>query len=376
MRGLMLFLVLAAAPPARAQSVFEWRARLHDELATSGAPRDWRARNLLAASAEGSWELDDSLKLGGAFHAQADGDDWSLHVREAYGRVALSSFADVEAGKRLVRWGSGYGFTPTSLLEPRRDATDPGDRLYRNEGQALLRADVYRGAASLTLAVAAPRWLRAEAPEDPARRLAARVRTSVAGVEISLVAGAAPGEGPSWGANVTHVVGQRLEWHGELLAHDGGTPWSRWADGAPSPRSRDWSAVAGLQYTFPAGVNVVLEYHREGMGMNGASWTRLLEARAGRVAVSGPPPPGRPSRRHFAFARIAPASAERLVHPELIAIAGLDDGGWTLVPSVSLRAEEHVLLYLRGVRLMGPGDSVNSLATTRTSLSAGLALRF
>jgi hypothetical protein len=296
-------------------------------------------------------------------------------VRELYGRVALSNAVDVEAGKRLVRWGTGYGFAPTGVLDPPRDPTDPGDRLRRNEGQVFVRADVFRGATSLTVALAAPQLWRTSPASAPDRRVGARLRSTIAGLEIAAVASAAPGEGPSWGGNLTHVVGQRLEWHAELLVHDAGAPWTHWLDPGHAPRS--WSAVLGAQYTLPGvGGNVVLEYHRDGWGLNDAQWARVLDARARRWRPSSQPPNAAPRRRDFLFTRLAPVTGEGRIVPELIVIASLDDGGWTLVPSLSANMGAHVQAYVRPLWLLGPRDSVNGGASSRAGVTSGLTLRF
>jgi hypothetical protein len=191
------------------------------------------------------------------------------------------------------------------VLDPPRIATDPTDRLGRNEGVTLARADMFRGDASLTLAVTGD------------RQFATRARTVVRGVELALVARSGPDERPSWGANVTHVVGQRLEWHAEVLS-----------------RGRI-SAVAGLQYTVSSGANVVLEYHRDGRGRD---------------------------VRNSLFARLVRSTAETGLAPELIAIVSLDDGGWTIVPGLTWTPRERVQLYVRG--------------TWSRSFTGGAAVRF
>jgi hypothetical protein len=61
--------------------------------------------------------------------------------------VSAADWLDVEAGKRLLSWGVGYGFAPAGLLDPPLDATDPTDRLGLNEGRRLVRADVFHCAS-------------------------------------------------------------------------------------------------------------------------------------------------------------------------------------------------------------------------------------
>ena len=199
-----------------------------------------------------------------------------------------TDWMDVEAGKRLVRWGVGYGFSPAGVLDPPRIATDPTDRLGVNEGRMMARVDLFHHDSSLTVAAAANR---------PAR--GASADRAPGGLEVALIASAAPGAGPSWGGTVTHVVGRQLEWHAEVIAHD-------------AKDRRAMSAVAGVQYTFQAGVNVVLDYHRDGLGLDG--------------------------RQESLFVRAAGSGAETRLAPEIILIAGLNDGSRTVVPGDRLDA--------------------------------------
>jgi hypothetical protein len=364
-----------ASPSGSPSAVVQWRVTANEEVTGSPAGGDWSTGNQAAATGDVSWERGTAAKLGASLQASADDGSWSLRLREAYGRVSLGDGADVEAGKRLVRWGTGYGFAPTGVLDPPRDPSDPNDRLHRREGMLLARADVFRGSTAFTVAVAAPRLARSSPDDTPDTRLAARVRGTVSGFELAAIASAAPGEGPSYGGNVTHVVGARFEWHAEALFHDAASAWGRWVDGGPA-HGRAWSAAAGFQYTLPVGANLVLEYHRDGRGLDGAQWARVLAVRAGTAPATSAPPAESPRRQHFLFARAAPVAAEGRFVPELIAIVGLDDQGIALVPALAWNASAHLQGYVRVVHLLGPSNSVNALAPAKTHVTAGVALRF
>src|SRR5690242_12620396 len=172
--GIAIGLAMAIVATAEAQtpggaSSFSWRARVTDEAETeqpnaaspflSPARGDaWIGSNDVVASADGTWDWRQRIKFGGGLLLLAPSDDGpDLRLREGYARVSVLSWLDVEAGKRLLRWGTGYAFTPTGLLDPPRDATDPQDHLGLNEGMFLARVDAFRGASALTVAVAAPR---------------------------------------------------------------------------------------------------------------------------------------------------------------------------------------------------------------------------
>lgn len=387
-----LALSFLCAPSAAAQSEWTYRIRFVDEVTTErsnpGSPFAdlattplWDVSNEALATGDAAWERG-RLKLGAGVGLRArDGGPATVRTREAYARVSALPWLDVEGGKRLIRWGTGYAFSPTGLLNPPRDATDPQDRLRVNEGMTLVRADLYRGSTAVTLALARPR-ARTATDRGDGTRVAARLRTSVGGVEFAFVAAGTEAHGPAWGANFTHVVGSQLEWHGELLVHEAASAWRRILRPDRSA-NRSVSGLIGLQYTFTAGLNVVLEYYRDAQGLDAESWERLVagartlrERDAAVRPVTGPSTAARPWRRDFLFVRAARATADPRFAPEVIAIAGLEDGGLTLVPALTVSVGGRVQLYARAVHPTGAPGSASATAPLKASLATGLSLRF
>jgi hypothetical protein len=354
----LLWSVLALLGPAAvasAQSPWSYRGRVSFEAGLEQAnassplvppgPKAWDADGLFLTAADATWDPWSRLRLaGGVIAIASDGKKPRLRAREAYVRASVTRWMDVEAGKRLVRWGVGYGFSPTGVLDPPRVATDPNDRLGRNDGLVLARADVFYGPASLTVA-------------GTERLAAVRLRTVIGGVEVALIASASEDTRPSSGVNVTHVIGQRLEWHAELLAHDR----------APGS-GRTISGVAGLQYTFAAGANIVVEYHRNGRGLSGAEWTAVTRGERAPGAFV--------ARRQALFIRAVRTDADDGVVPELIVIANLDDGGWTVVPAITWTAHSRIQLYARSTHLAGGPRSIAAFSPWSTALTIGATARF
>ena len=345
-------LALLVAAPVSAQSV-TWRARAiaevtsvraNDRAPLRQASDPWTLERTLVASADGTWTLADrasgSVALAGL---ASDPGAGALKVREAYIRVAAATWLDVEAGTRLVRWGVGYGFAPAGVLDPARVAHDPTDRLQLNEGRLMVRADAFRGDSSVTLAVAE-------------RRSAVRVGTLLnGGVEIGLIASASRAAAPQFAATVTHVIGDHLEWHAEALVHS-------------HEGRRTASAAIGAQYTFETGLNVVVEYHRNGRGLDDEDWQDVLSGRRS--------PGSRPARQHTLFFRAAAADADARLAPELIAIANLDDGGWTIVPALGWRFGDRVTIHARALRLTGDSRALAGTAPFTTQITSGVTVRF
>jgi hypothetical protein len=380
----------ASAQEGAAATSWTYRARVGDEVTAARANTAspfratdtgslWDGSNQIVATGDGTWTHGDRLHTGaGIAVLGASGGNAAVRVRQAYARVSAASWLDVEAGKRLVRWGTGYAFTPTGLLDPPRTATDPQDRLGLNEGMALAQATVFRGNTALTVAAAAPRAWR-PAGTAPERLAALKLRTAIHGFELALVASGADRRRFSAGANFTHVVGERLEWHGEWLVHDRTSPWVARLD-PPAAGARTMSALIGLQYTSASGVNVVLEGYRDGNGLDDLTWQRLVDGARGAMAQpSTPASPlatGRPSRRDFFFARAARASSDARWKPELMTILGLDDGSVTIVPTSGWTLRAHIDVYVRGVALVGASRSEARDAPVRAMVTVGLAVRY
>ena len=343
---------LLVATPASAQS-FTWRARAvaettsiraNDRASLSQASEKWTSERTLIAAADGTWTLADRARGSVALAGLAsDPGGGNLRIREGYVRVSPATWLDIEAGKRIVRWGVGYGFAPAGVLDPPRVASDPTDRLQLNEGRLMGRADAFRGDSSVTLAVAE-------------RRSAVRFGTLLhGGVEIGLIASASRAAAPQFAATVTHVIGDRLGWHAEALVHS-------------HEGRRTASAAIGAQYTFETGLNVVVEYHRNGRGLDDEDWRNVLSGRRS--------PGSRPARQNTLFFRAAAADADARVAPELIAIANLDDGGWTIVPALGWRFGDRVTIHARALRLTGDSRSLAGTAPVTTQITSGVTVRF
>jgi hypothetical protein len=347
----------------------------------------WSLSSVLVGSGNITWEST-RVRLGAdggfALPTSASAMTREFRLREAYARVSALPWLDVEAGKRLLRWGTGYAFTPTGLLDPPRDPTDPQDRYSLNEGIALVRADAFRGATSLSVALAFPQTFRQESATAPATLIATRFRTTVAGLELSGVGALDPNHRAlSVGGNFTYVPGQHVEFHGELLSHRDASLWKMVLSPTES-HPRDVSGVVGLQYTFERGTNVVAEYFHDGNGLDPVRWNRLFDAVArASIATPGPPialagatPLARPDRQDFGFVRVSRANTNADVVPEVIVLACLDDGGFTIIPTLTVAVSTRVQVYARVLALTGPSHSADGSAPLKGSVTIGLKSHF
>ena len=135
-----------------------------------------------------------------------------LRVKETYTGLSAGDF-DFMAGRRIVRWGTGYAFTATGVLDPPRDPTNPTDRLNLYEGRDMVKADFVTGPNAFTLA-----WSTAALAPASANlhdTTAFRYNVLAHGFDTSLIAGDDRGGDAFGGLTFTRVLGEAWEIHGE-----------------------------------------------------------------------------------------------------------------------------------------------------------------
>jgi hypothetical protein len=147
------------------------------------------------------------------------GTHTQFRVKETYAGLSAGDF-DFMLGRRIVRWGTGYAFSPAGVLDPPRAPTNPTDRLNLNEGRDMVKADWVHGPHALTLA-----WSTAAlAPAGSNLRdtTAFRYNVLVHGFDTSLIAGDDRGGDAFGGFTFTRVFGQAWELHSEAAWREQG----------------------------------------------------------------------------------------------------------------------------------------------------------
>jgi hypothetical protein len=135
-----------------------------------------------------------------------------LRIKESYAGLSAGDF-DFTLGRRMVRWGAGYAFTATGVLDPPRDPTNPTDRLNINEGRDMVKTDFVRGPHAFSLVWSSAAL--APAGSNLHDTTAFRYNILVRGFDTSLIAGDDRGGDAFGGLTFTRVFGQSWELHGE-----------------------------------------------------------------------------------------------------------------------------------------------------------------
>ena len=216
----------------------------------------------LGAAAEVSGVLrQGSLSFNFTGHAswidEPHGRDDDARMYEAYGAWQIDERSNVELGKRALRWGKGYAWSPVAFIERPKDPADP--ELSR-EGFSMATASFVRSfdgplqTLSLTAAVVPKTSSVNEdfgGPSAPAGHSnpVLKLYGLVYDTDIDLIWAAQGSRGPRVGIDFSRNLGSNLEIHGE---------WAHIADATrvvltPSntlqTQTRSYnSALIGLRY--------------------------------------------------------------------------------------------------------------------------------
>jgi len=220
------------------------------------------------------------------------GPDNAFAVHELAVDVSLTDALDLVAGKKILKWGTGYAFNPTGVVEPQRLPSDPTDRLNQNDGRNLVSLTAFLGKTSITAVYLNDAKYADHALHWGQNEVAARVYTLLGGLDLSLVAHYREGDRLELGANTSYVIGDDLELHGEILGKKGSSALyheiltsddpSQIFDSYPyvpfyaDSKEIFMKVLLGGQYTFSGGVNIALEYYHNEEGLSLGEWKRWM----------------------------------------------------------------------------------------------------
>jgi hypothetical protein len=283
------------------------------------------------------WTLSSSL-IG----AETTYNDTSTQVRvkETYAGLSAGDF-DFTAGRKMVRWGTGYAFTSAGVLDPPRVPTDPSDRLSLNEGRDMVKADYVRGPHALTMAWSTAALARSGMVVHDTT--AFRYNVLVHGFDTSLIAGNDRG-GDSFGAlTFTRVLGEAWEVHGEAA-------W------------REHEAILlGAKYTTTSGVTFIGEFYTP---------PNIAYFRSTTLSpVAG--------RQHYGFLNVGKSRLRELPGWKEWDVSGavvtnFDDRSYTAVFDVNRWFGKHFSSYLHLEVPAGSTKSEYGAAPYSTATSAGI----
>lgn len=317
-------------------------------------------------------------------HADATRDNLASaqenRVYEAYASFKPDPGFTLDLGKKTLRWGKGYAWSPVGFVERPKDPNDP--ELSR-EGYSVAAADFIRNFdgplqtlafTPLLLPVGAD--VNGDFGKPNHVNVAAKLYFLYRDTDIDLVWLGRGSRTPRFGMGFSRNLTSNLEIHGE---------WARIADleqkittvsGATTTRQGNvTSALLGMRYLSEKDTTTILEYYRNGTGYtqgqmndfyrlvdNGlsqfqASASDVLLQRALNLAQSGY---GRPNpMRDYVYARISQKEPFDILYftPSVTAIMNLDDRSYSLTPEVLYTGVTNLELRFRLYVLNGDAQT-------------------
>ncbi len=336
---------------------------------------------------------------------------YDFSVRELALDISLGDAFDIVAGKKILKWGTGYAFNPTGVVEPQRSPSDPSDRLNQNDGRNLVSLTAFLGKTSLTAVYLNDIWYANSSFHRGANEIALRAYSFLGGVDISLIGHYREGDRLELGANSSYVIGDDLELHAEVLGKKGSSALYHPIINSDDPgqlfgsypyvplytdsRQVFLKTLVGGQYTLDNGVNVALEYYHNAEGLSVPEWKRWmnfvkLQDKVQRGAVAVSPERILPSRlnllwslltlstrgtmRDYIFLR--GAYADDTWGVEVIFFMNANDQSVVAIPTFTWKVSPLISVYVRYAAYAGrDGSEFGSLFTTGTAtLGLGIQL--
>lgn len=332
-----------------------------------GQARDTMTRSGEAIEVSGVWRRE-SLALRFTGHAgwqdDARGSESDARMYETYLGWQASERANFELGKRALRWGKGYAWSPVAFLERAKDPTDP--ELAR-EGFVMATAGWVRSfdgplrtVAVNAVLVPTTSGLNQDFGAPGHLNPAVKLYGLLFDTDVDLVWAARGSRGSRIGVDFSRNLGSNLEVHGE---------WARTSDApqallgagnalASSTRSTS-SALLGLRYLTQRDTTIIFELYRNGGGYTqdelsqffqlarGTGTQPALLAPAQRAAAAGYSRPN--AARRYAYLRVSQKEPFDILDftPAVSLIANTTDRSYTLIPEVLYTGVKNLELRAR-----------------------------
>ncbi len=327
--------------------------------------------------------------------------DFQHVMRELYFARSIDDHLHLTVGRRILKWGTGYAFNPTGVVEPTKDSADPSDRLNRFQGRQILALDTYFGSHSLTL-LYANEFRLGEEFKWGQDELAVRFYSLIKGVDLSLIGHWKEGKKLKFGFNTAVTHGAHFEWHSEFLAQIGtsklyhpvlqSTNSDTFFGESPYKQTYHdskevfYKLLLGIQYTFNSGPNLMIEYFYNREGLSITEWNRWRQFtlfHQEQITGSAPDPASYPefydalntlnsngTMRHYGFVRLyLPMQKSAL---ELILLANLLDQSGIVIPTFTHFFNSNLSAWIRGSYFGGAHDSEFGMLFLKTTINLGI----
>lgn len=341
-----------------------------------GENRDSLQRRAAAAEMSGVLRRD-ALSFNFTGHASwlddprdSDGD---ARMYEAYAAWQIDPRSAAEIGKRALRWGKGYAWSPVAFLERPKDPTDP--ELAR-EGFVMATGAWVRSfdgpvkTVSLSAAlVPTTSGLNSDFGAEGHLNPAIKLYGLVYDTDVDLVYAARGSRGPRVGVDFSGNLASNLEVHGEW-AHTRDAPQAVLAGNALAMQARSYSsALLGLRWLSERETTVIFELYRNGGGyttpqmeqffdlVRASQANPVLLQLAARAATQGYNRPNAAQR--YAYLRVSQKEPFDILDftPSVTLIANTKDRSYSVIPEATYTGVRNLELRLRVALNRGDASS-------------------
>jgi hypothetical protein len=198
--------------------------------------------------------------------------DPAFALYELYGNYYPSDSSFIQAGKRTLRWGKGYAFSPVGYISPVKDPEDPEASLA---GYSLINYQYSRSFSSEILnnialdlvvlpAVPASTMKAADAEDTSA---AGKFYLMVWDTDIDFMAYYGKDKPLKYGMDISRNIVGELEVHGEISRFQ---DQPKYTISGPSLRTEELDGFAylvGLRWLNAWNVTTILEYYHNDAGL-------------------------------------------------------------------------------------------------------------
>jgi hypothetical protein len=292
------------------------------------------------------------------------GSDSDARMYEAYGAWQIDPHSNAVLGKRALRWGTGYAWSPVAFLERPKDPFDP-ELAREGFGMALgsfvSSFDAPLQTLALTVAtVPTTANLNAAYGSEGHTNPALRLYGLVYDTDVDLIFAGSGSRGPRFGIDFSRNLGSNLEIHGEWAHIIDAKRVELTPSNSLTVQTLTYnSALLGLRYLTEHDTTIIFELYRNGGGYSNAemdAFYELVRASASNPAYTTPASNAaaqgynRPnSGQRYAYLRVSQKEPFDILDftPSVTLVANTGDHSGSLIPEVLYTGVKNLELRLR-----------------------------
>ncbi len=336
-------------------------------------------------SEDKKWKL--QMKLRGSDEWQRDATS-RFEVSELSFKYSVASWLDFRIGRKIERWGTGYAWNPTGVVNPPKNPADPTDRRNMFRGVDMAAADVFIKGWDITLmGVPEIDWTGKSGRHLLSSGWAARAYRLIKGTDVALTASGGNGLPNSRGLSLARVFGNALELHGEAAYLSDSVRLLPRSGNLALVRRPHAEVLLGGQYTFRNNVNVVGEFYHTGQGLSGREWldfrsfagsayTRLQQGDVMPLMTSNSGFTPLQMSKNYTFLRVLWPIRLNKLEMETIVINSLRDGSALVRPGIRWKIATNWSLYCIYSEFIGNAQTEFGHIQIRRSTDIGIRYSF